>query len=403
MGYGLFVPEFRSAFSMSISEVGFVSSLGFFGFFVGLVIAQTLLMRRGPEAPVLLGLIAATGGMGVVAAAPNLVVLAIGVFFAASSAGFAWTPFNDAVHRKVLGANRPAALSEISTGTSVGIAAAGIAALAMSLTGVSWRVCWMLFTVAGALVLIANWTVLRQVGKAPKDRSDIPWREIIRTPARPLFVVAFVFGTTSAIYISFAADRMTQAGDASGLSQATAPAVLFIFYGIFGLAGLLTGQARNAIGLLWLLRLVMLAGVGSAVVTAILPDTWAGLILSAGLQGVHVMMMSAILAFWSEKLFPALPSFSFTVTLLATAVGSTLGPATAGLASNAFGAGPMFLGCAVLPLLTALLLRGCHVRERPVSDAVIDSDEDAGAYPTRSARAGRGRRPDHDAGADDRG
>ena len=101
MGFGLFVPEFRSEFALSSAVVGFVSGLGFFGFFLGLIIAQVLLIRRGPEAPVLSGLVAATSGMVLVALAPNLLVLAIGVFLAASSAGFAWTPFNDAVHRKV--------------------------------------------------------------------------------------------------------------------------------------------------------------------------------------------------------------------------------------------------------------------------------------------------------------
>src|SRR6056297_3286373 len=125
MGFGLFVPEFRSAFSMSTSAVGFVSSLGFLGFFISLLIAQALLTRLGPAVPVLSGLAAATAGMGAVALAPDLSVLAIGVFLATSSAGFAWTPFNDAVHRSIADERRPAVLSAISTGTGVGIAGAG--------------------------------------------------------------------------------------------------------------------------------------------------------------------------------------------------------------------------------------------------------------------------------------
>ena len=87
MGFGLFVPEFRSAFSMSSSAVGIVSSLGFLGFFIGLLIAQAMLVRRGPGLPVLAGLAAAGIGMAAVALAPNLGVLSLGVFLAASSAG----------------------------------------------------------------------------------------------------------------------------------------------------------------------------------------------------------------------------------------------------------------------------------------------------------------------------
>src|SRR6056297_1218518 len=95
MGFGLFVPEFRTAFSMSTSSVGLVSSIGFSGFLAGLLGAQALLRRWGPEAPVLLGLIAATIGMSVIAMAPSITVLAFGVFCASSSAGFTWTPFHD--------------------------------------------------------------------------------------------------------------------------------------------------------------------------------------------------------------------------------------------------------------------------------------------------------------------
>ncbi|MEY8841519.1 MFS transporter, partial [Cribrihabitans sp. XS_ASV171] len=122
-----------------------VSSLGFTGFLIGLLVAQWLLVRYGPKVPVLTGLSAATVGLGIVALAANVPVLAAGVFLAASSAGFAWTPFNDAVHRKVRNVDRPTALSEISTGTSLGIALAGFAALAMIHIGAGWRACWAVF------------------------------------------------------------------------------------------------------------------------------------------------------------------------------------------------------------------------------------------------------------------
>lgn len=369
MGFGLFVPELEAAFAMSTTAVGFVSSFGFLGFLVALLIAQALLNRQGPEVPVLCGLGAATAGMGIVAVAPNPIVLAIGVFLAASSAGFAWTPFNDAVHRKVREVDRPTALSAISTGTSVGIVAAGLAALGVVLTGLSWRFCWALFAVASAAALIANRAALRRVEKAVVDGPREGWRDLLHVAAIPLFAIAFVYGTTSAIYISFAADHMLASGGVPGIATAATPALVFICYGAFGLAGLLAGRASDAIGLPWLLRLLMTAGALSVALVVILPRSWAGLISSAGLQGIHVMMTSAVLAFWSERLFPATPSLGFTAALLATAAGSSLGPAFAGIVSDSYGAAAMFLGTAALPAATALLLRDRHVREQSATAA----------------------------------
>jgi len=374
MGFGLFVPEFRSAFSLSTSAVGFISSFGFLGFFLGLLSAQTLLMRLGPRLPVLSGLLAATFGMTIVALATNTYILAIGVFLATSSAGFAWTPFNDAVHRTINDPQRPAALSAISTGTGVGIAVAGVAALALVLTDLSWRACWTLFAVASCAVLLGNRTALRGIGKAAHGRPPDAWKELLHFAALPLYAVAFAYGANSAVYISFAADHLVGAGGVPGLPTAAMPALLFICYGLFGLAALGTGRAKAALGLPMLLRLIMLAGAASVALLAVLPPSGGRLILSAGLQGLHVMMTSAVLAFWSDRLFPTLPSLSFTAALLATATGNVIGPAVAGVMSDAFGAEAMFLGTALLPAITAAAMLDRVVQERPVRIAVPDHE-----------------------------
>ena len=364
MGFGLFVPEFKSAFSMSPTAVGLVSSLGFAGFFVGLLIGQFLLNRRGPECPVLTGLAAATIGMGIVALTPSVPVLAVGVFLAASSAGFAWTPFNDAVHRKVRDVDRPTALSEISTGTSLGIAGAGALAFAMVYLELDWRICWAVFAGASSLALVVNWAALRQIDKGPEVGPEQGWHDLLQPVAVPIFGIAFVYGITSAVYISFAADHFAQEG-LPGLSEGATPALVFMIYGIFGLTGLLTNRVRGAIGLTWLVRALLITAAISLALAALIPNSWSGLVVSAGLQGINIMMTSAVLAFWSERLFPSFPSLGFTATLLATASGSVIGPLIAGLASGRIGPEAMFYGTAFIPLFTAVILQTRFVVERP--------------------------------------
>jgi len=156
---------------------------------------------------------------------PRIPVLAAGVFIAASSACPTWSPSTDAVHRKLPHARRPGALSRIGTGTSVGIAMAAIAAIGVSQSGLSWRASWALFALAGLLALTFNRTALRNVGKAA-DGAGVAkrWRGLFGPPALPLSGVAFVMETTSAIYIAFGADRITQAGGLAGWPRPATPA-----------------------------------------------------------------------------------------------------------------------------------------------------------------------------------
>ncbi len=368
MGFGLFVPEFRAAFALSSADIGLISGLGFLGFFIGLLVAQALLARRGPELPVVAGLVVATAGLLSVALAPNAPVLAGGVFLATASAGFAWTPFNDAVHRTVPDWWRPAALSTISSGTSIGVAGAGLSALAMVGLGLSWRACWALFAGASALALWVNLRALRDLDRAP-EAMPRAWRGLVQPVAAPLFGIGFVYGTTSAIYVAFAADRAVAAGGLPGVPVDAVPALIFILYGLCGFSGLMTGRLKARLGLPGLLRVLMLAGAGSLALVALAPGHWAGLIPSAGLQGVHVMMTSAVLAFWSERLYPGLPSLSFTAALLAMAAGSVLGPAVAGVMSGMAGPRAMFLVAAALPALLAAGLRDRHAHDRPAPGA----------------------------------
>jgi len=365
MGFGLFLPQFKSLFAISTQTAGLVSGLGFVGFLLGLLVSQAITNRKGPRLSILCGLIAATIGSGVVAMASDLPVLAGGILLAMSSAGFAWAPFNNAIHRQVEDRSRPAALSLVSTGTSLGVAAAGAAVLLTGITDISWRLCWASFAIAAALSLVGNWTALREVAGTPGPEAAQPRDLLFHRQAIPLLGIGLCYGATSSIYIAFAADRMAEAGGLAGLPASASGGLVFVCYGVFGLTGLVAGSAKASIGLPWLLRLLMSASALSSALLALMPTSWAGAVLSAAFQGVYVMTMSAVLAFWSERLFPDLPSQSFTVVLLAVGVGSVFGPVAAGFASGAFGVAPMFLGTAALAAVVGAAIRTRHIRERP--------------------------------------
>jgi predicted MFS family arabinose efflux permease len=355
-GFGLFLPEFREAFGLSSTVADLISGAGFAGFLVALVAAQVLDARRGPRLPVAVGLLAAALGSGIVAAAPNVPLLALGTILVMSSAGFAWTPFNDAVHRVLPSAERPRALSVVSTGTSIGVTAAALCAGAVALSGLSWRVAWAVFAAGGAAAAIVNLASLSRLRGASGPMPETPLHRLLARRAWPIHALGLSFGITTAIYISFAADRIAEAGGLPGAGAGLAAPVVFVAYGVFGLAGLATGRVRARAGLPGILRALLLASAVSHLLVALAPTGWAAVILSAGLQGVYVMMASAVLSFWSERLFPALPASGFTGALLAVASGSVGGPVLAGLVRDAAPDAAIFLAAAGVSATTALLL-----------------------------------------------
>ena len=343
MGYGLFLPRFREDFGMSASAAGAVASAAFAAFLLALPVAGFLAARAGPRPPVLAGAAAACLGMGTVAVTDAFSVFVAGVILAAASAGLAWAPFNEAVERRVPEPGRPTALSIISTGTTVGVAAAGLLAGAVALTGLGWRTAWGVFAAAAAVMGAANLLALRDL-PGPGGVRPISGRPPAldlgafgRPEARRPFLAALSFGATSAVYISLAGDRVAQAGGLSAVPASLSGAMLFTAYGAGGLLGLAAGWMEARLGLAALLRAVFAGSAASLALIALAPTSAAAIVASAAMQGASVMVIAAVLAFWSLRVFPDLPAPGFTAVVMALAAGSVGGPWAAGLAIDALG------------------------------------------------------------------
>ncbi|WP_051694120.1 MFS transporter [Desulfohalovibrio reitneri] len=362
MGYGLFLPRFREEFGFSIETAGFIASAAYGSFLLALLLTGFLSPRLGPRAPVIAGGLAAASGMGLVAGASSVHSLAAGVILAASSAGFCWVPYNNAVGRAVSENLWGRVLSIVSTGTTFGIAGAAVLALAILNTGFGWRITWAVFSVAGLAAAVVNAFALGDMrGGGPRDEGafgiaeDMGLRELLRARAVPLYGVALSFGVTSSIFLSFAVEHVTDAGGLGGGNGEIGP-ILFLAFGAVGVPGMFTGEFESRIGLRRLLRIIFICSFASLALLGVAPGSWATVLVSAALQGGFVMTVSAVLAFWSLRVFPFIPAVSFTAVLLLVAAGNAAGPALASLAATRIGMGMMFLACGGLSLLTALAL-----------------------------------------------
>jgi dipeptide/tripeptide permease len=70
------------------------------------------------------------------------------------------------------------------------------------------------------------------------------------------------------------------------------------------------------------------------------------------------MTISAVLSFWSLRLFPGRGTFGFTAALIGVAAGSVVGPALAGVLAEAAGLTTAFLVTAAAPLTATLFFAG---------------------------------------------
>ena len=201
-----------------------------------------------------------------------------------------------AVHRKVFDVDRPTALSRISTGTSIGIAGAGIAALVMALTGVSWRVCWAFLRARERCRADrqTGWFCARSKGiprAAPNvDGAISCGSRRCRSLSSPSSTARFPRSISP-----FAGDHMLESGGRGGLPRFAAhPPWFFLIYGLFGLTGLPhrahRGGDRAALAAAW-------PHAGGRVVPRVrrrscLAAGW-GSCLCRVAGGLHVMMTSA--------------------------------------------------------------------------------------------------------------
>ena len=353
-GYGLFLPEIREEFGLSTQMLGFVASGLYVGYLAALLAVGLLAARTGPRLPVLIGLLSAGAGMALVALSPNPAVLAAGVVLAGTAAGWSWAPYNDAVGRTIPASSRDRVLSVVSTGTTLGVAVAGLAALAATGYGLPWRGAWFGFA-AGSLAAAALNAALLPRGPAVGDEAKAAGWPGLRwfwcAASAPLFGVALSFGVVNAVYWSFAVDLVS---GAAGSSPVAGP-LFYVALGVFGFTGLMTGDAVARFGLRLTLAATLVSLGVAAGLLGLAPGSFPAVAASAVLFGSGVMFMSALLSVWSSSVFSERPSAGFSAALLLFGAGSIVGPALAGVAADGYGLRTPFLLVAALAISTVLV------------------------------------------------
>src|SRR5918998_4811031 len=247
--------------------------------------------------------------MAVVAGAPAAWVLAVGILVAGSSSGLASPPMGEAVVTSIREGLQDRANALINSGTSIGVALSGPAALIVL---EHWRIAWGTFALVGGAVVVWNAIVMPRepmVGDCPNGaaRADVPRlsvRYLMGPRSVPLLAAATGVGFASAAYWTFSRDLIMRAGD---LSMAGST-LFWTVIGVSGLAGGLAGDLVRRFGLIMAFRASLLCMAAAIGLLAAAPGALLSAYLSGALFGSTYIMLTGIILIWSVSVFHERPS-----------------------------------------------------------------------------------------------
>jgi predicted MFS family arabinose efflux permease len=355
--YGLFVPAFTAEFGLDATTAGAIASSSYVAYCVAIVVATLGTARWGPRRVATAAGLAAAAGTGLIAAAPNSAVLAVGVVIGGSSTGLASPPLAEAVTRWVSTERADRVQTMVNAGTGLGVSVSGPVALLLS---GSWRLAWAVFCVVAVLVTI--WTATAVPGGARHDREPVtdatgpppmPARQAARW-RRPgtarLLLAAAALGTGSSAVWVFARDVVTTAGRVSPLAST----VMWIVLGAAGMAAALTGDlvAKIGLGRAWVTGTLLLAAATATI--ALTPGSFLAIFSGAAVFGAVYIALTGVLLVWGTRLYPDMPAFGVGAPFLLVALGQAVAAPVVGLLSDATTPAVAFCAAALSTVLGTL-------------------------------------------------
>lgn len=348
--YGLFLPQLREAFDLPPALLGIVGAGSYVGYCVAVVVSLAFTSRTGPRLMAAAAGAVAVVGMATVAAAPAAWVLALGVLVAGSSTGLASPPMGEAVANSISEEKQDRANTLINSGTSLGVALSGPAAL---LAAEQWRVAWATFTAVGVAVLVWNVFAMpgRTLGVAAGGESGqappLSLGYLFGWHSMPLLAAAGSVGFASAAYWTFSRDLVVQAGQ---LGE-TGSTLFWTAIGVSGVAGAAAGDLVGRFGLDAALKGSLFVLAVSIALLGVAPGVVFFNYASAVMFGAAYITLTGVVLVWSVAVFPERPSAGLGAGFLLVAVGQAVGSPVAGALAGATSLQTTFLAFASLAVL----------------------------------------------------
>src|ERR671921_237096 len=354
--YGLFVPEMRESLNLSESVLGLIGAGSYAGYCFAVLGALLFTSRSGPRLMAVASGSVAGVGMATVARAPTGWGLSLGVLLAGSSSGLASPPMGEAVATAIPEGSQDRANALINSGTSIGVALSGPAAL---LVAEQWRTAWVAFALVGGAVLVWNAIAMprkpvgedRPEGAAQTAVPRLSVRYLLGSRSIALFAAATGVGFASAAYWTFSRDMVVRFGDLSGSGSS----MFWVVIGVSGLAGGLAGDLVQRFGLTGAFRVSVLSMAAAIGLLAAAPGVLLWAYSSAALFGSSYIIVTGIILVWSVWVFHERPSAGLGAAFPLIAGGQGLGAPAAGALAGAAGLVVTFWVFAAIAVVAALI------------------------------------------------
>ncbi|SEF20705.1 Predicted arabinose efflux permease, MFS family [Amycolatopsis pretoriensis] len=332
--YGLFVPRFSETFGLTTVGAGVLGGLSTAGYGLGLLVSPVT-SRRSARGTVVLAGVSATLGLGLMAAAPGVVVFGAGILVAGAGAGLVSPGVAQLIGRTVGPGVRDRAQTWANTGTGLGLAASAFTPL----LAFGWPAIWSAFAAAGVAVTLIAWRVLPRTPAAPADPGST-------RGMAPLVVNSVLIGVTSAPYWTFSSSRLAEAG----LSP-VAVTCSWCAIGVAGLFGGWAGRLAERVGLrIANVAAWTLAACGIGLLALPRPGL-PGALVSSALFGLTYMALTGLCILWAARLFPERPARGVTWSFAGLGAGQTAAAPLAGAAASGVGQAAVFGVTALVALV----------------------------------------------------
>ncbi|SFF71782.1 MFS transporter [Blastococcus tunisiensis] len=348
-GYGLYLPQFRTAFGLSAGTAGAVAAGSYLGYCAAAVVASGLVgTGRARRALWVAGGSAALGSL-LVAVAWNGWSLAAGALIAGSGAGAATPALVAAVAGTVVLPEQARAQGLVNSGTGAGVVVGGLLVLSIP---EAWRWSWAGFAVVALLATAwadrrTRWASVPD-GPGGSGLLGPEGRAQIGRLGRPL-VAALLAGAGCAGVWTFARDLLTTDG---GLSAAVT-GLLWCLLGAAGLVGGLSGVLVRRVGLRAAWRGTVVAAAAGTALLGALPGSVVPAALALACFGSAFVALSGVLIAWGAHRTPDVAAAAAAILFIGLTVGQAVGSVALGLATGAAGAPAAFLAAAALLVVSA--------------------------------------------------